>query len=180
MAQGQWISCKKAPETLNHGITLLHAWNWDSLQINNIYIEKSIHSSKIVLKFVKFFFEVLVLGMCLTFGGVLWGRDLTSVPNGYQLVPVCLLSPFTYLETTLQIQRIKGFRSLVIWEAHKRQVSFSESSPRIWPLPVSGIHKCPRRFCVVNHACFCEDRGCEHGAGAESTVTTDHAEQLHH
>ena len=68
-----------------------------------------------------------------------------SFTNGYQLVPVCLLSPFTYLETILKIQSIKGFRSLVIWEVPKRQVSFSESIPRIWPLPVSGIHKCPQK-----------------------------------
>ena len=57
--------------------------------------KKDIHSSKILLKFVTFFFEVLVLGMSLIFGGVLWGRFLTSFPNGYQLVPVGLLSPFT-------------------------------------------------------------------------------------
>lgn len=102
-----------------------------------------------------------------------------SFPNGYQLVPVGLLSPFTCLERLLQIQSIKGFRSLVIWEAPKRQVSFSESSPGIWPLPGSGIHKCPRKFCVVNRACVCEDRGCELGGGAEPIATTDHAEQLH-
>ena len=37
-----------------------------------------------------------------------------------------------------------------------------------------------RGFSVVNHACFFEDRECEHRGGAESIVTTDHAEQPQH
>ena len=142
--------------------------------------KKGIHSSKIVAKFVKFSFQVLFLGICLNcFGGVLWGRDPTYFPNGAKIAQ---WASSLHWHIKKHFSKSQIARTSELWQfvEHPRSrfpflcllLTFGHCQFLVYRSAIRG-------FSVVNHACFFEDRECEHRGGAESTMTTDHAEQPH-
>ena len=109
------------------------------------------------------------------------GIQLTF-PHGYQIVPMRrFLCPFSwkcpfcvYTLRSFFFKKFQVSRTSDIWK-------FVQHPRGMFPFLclLFAFHHCLflvytstlRGFSVVNRICFCEDRGCEHGGGAESTVT---------
>ena len=86
---------------------------------------------EIVIKFVKFSFQLLVFHMCLNcYGGVLWGRDLTYFPNGCKIAPKGLLSSFTFSVQFSSVQSLSRVRLSITPLITAQQASLSVTNPR--------------------------------------------------